>query len=312
MTRRAWWPVRPKGIALALGGGGVKGYAHLGFLSVLEEAGIPVRAIAGTSIGAWVGGLYAAGKRAQEIYDWFVQLPPDLIRKRREQDLPAHWGLGGFEEALQRFLHPIRRFEDLHIPFGAVTVDLHRGKVAYLTQGPLVLAILASGALPGVFPPVQWGDHTLVDGGVLDNVPVRLARWLAPDAPVVAVVLTTPPEELGRRPLPTLGERIPMLGGLLKRWRYTQALAFFLRAADMSASSLTYMRLKLDRPEVVVRVPLAEFTALARDVDPQVIWQRGREAALQALPAIRQALRQWRIPARHQNDFSDVIFLPAP
>lgn len=312
MARPSWWPVRPKGIALALGGGGVKGYAHLGFLSVMEEENIPIQAIAGTSIGAWVGGLYAAGKTSQEIYEWFVHLPPDLIRKRREQDLPAHWGLGGFEEALSSFLGPRSRIEALPLPFGAATVDLRRGKVAYLTEGPLVQAILASGALPGVFPPVQWGDATLIDGGVLDNVPVRLARWLAPEVPVVAVVLTTPPEELSRRPLPNIGERIPMLGGFFKKWRYAQALAFFLRAADMSASSLTYIRLKLDRPEVVVRVPLAEFTALARDVDPRIIWERGREAALRALPAIRRVLRRWRVPTRRQDDLSDVEFLPAP
>ncbi len=305
-----WW--RPPGLALALGGGGVKGYAHLGVLQVLQEEGLPVVALAGTSIGAWIGALVAAGRSPQEIFTWFTQLPPDLIRKRRPQDLPAHWGLGGFEEALQQALGSYRRIEDLPMPFGATAVDLHQGRVVYLTRGPLVQAVLASSALPGVFPPVPWGDHTLIDGGVLDNVPVRLARWLAPEAPVVAVVLTTPPEELSRRPLPNIAQRIPMLGGVLQRWRYTQALAFFLRAADMSAASLTYLRLRLDRPEVVIRIPLAEFTALDRQADPRVIWERGYRAAREALPALRRALTRPRWPSRTRPPLDDVVFLEPP
>lgn len=311
MKPSPWRPWRTRGVALALGGGGVKGYAHLGVLQALQEAGIPVVAVAGTSIGAWVGALYAAGMGVQEIMTWFTQLPPDLIRKRRPQDLPAHWGLGGFEQALQQALAPYHHLEELPLPFGATAVDLHQGRVAFLTQGPLVQAVLASSALPGVFPPVQWGKHTLVDGGVLENVPVRLARWLAPRAPVVAVVLTTPPEELSRRPMPNIGQRIPMLGGMLQRWRYTQALAFFLRAADMSAASLTYLRLQLDRPEVVIRVPLAEFTALDRQADPKVIWERGYQAGQQALPAIQRTLRRPPWIRRRPLKLDDVLF-PQP
>ncbi len=303
---------RSVGITLALGGGGVKGYAHLGVLTVLEEAGIPIRAVAGTSIGAWVGGLYAAGKPPGEILEWFRSLPPDLIRHRRAQDLPAHWGLGGFEQAFRDFLHPLERIEETPKPFGAAAVDLNTGRTVYLTRGPLVPALLASAALPGVFPPVPWGEHILVDGGVLDNIPVRLARWLAPRAPVVAVVLTTPPEELARRPLPNIGDRIPVLGGLFKRSRYMQALAYFLRAADMSGAALTYLRLKIDRPEVVIRVPLAHVTVLGRDADPEDIYRRGLQAAQQALPHIQRVLKRFFPRPTPRLDMSDVDFLEPP
>lgn len=304
-----------RGIALALGGGGVKGYAHLGFLSVLEEAGMPVVAVAGTSIGAWVGALFAAGKPAREIFEWFRSLPPDIIRERRDADLPAYWGFGGFARALQAYLAPLTRIEELPIPFGAVAVDLFQGRVVYLTQGPLVEALLASAALPGVFPPIQWGRHTLLDGGVLDNVPVRLARWLAPRRPVVAVVLSARPHEIAARPLPRVAERIPFLGGLLNRWAYVQAMAFFLRAVELSGTAMTFLRLTLDRPEVTVTLPVADVSTLDRHVDAEELWERGRRAAQEALPHIRRALRfwwrAWLFPPQ-ARDLKDVLFLPPP
>lgn len=301
---------RPQGLALALGGGGVKGYAHLGFLSVLEEAQVPVVAVAGTSIGAWIGALWVAGRSAQDIMTWFRNLPPEIIRQRRPEDRAAYWGFAGFEQALTQALAPYTRLEDLPKPFGVTAVDLHSGRLVYLVRGPLVRALLASAALPGVFPPVPWDDsHLLVDGGVLDNVPVRLARFLAPKTPVVAVVLTATPEEVAQRPMPRVAERIPFLGGLLERLSYIQAMSVFLRTMEFAGSALTFARLQLDAPEVLARLPVGHISSLERHVDAEALWERGRQVALEMLPKIQQALQQPACQTCPGPDAETILFL---
>lgn len=184
--------LRSGGVALALGGGGARGIAHIGVLKVLAEEGIPVRAVAGTSAGALVGAALAAGR------DW--RWLREEARRLRWTDLvqPAVPRMGILAtERLERYLERTLgawRFEDLEIPFAAVAVDIVAGAEVVLREGALAPALRASCSVPGIFAPVSLGGRLLVDGGLLNDVPADVARALA-GGPVVAVKLNGGPRE---------------------------------------------------------------------------------------------------------------------
>ncbi|MFG1603217.1 patatin-like phospholipase family protein [Actinoplanes sp. NPDC049265] len=188
-------PIR---IGLALGGGAVRGTAHIGVLEVLEKAGLEPAILTGTSAGALVGALYAAGATAAEISAHAHSLRwARLVR-------PARTRKALFDTRhLAAFLDELldgRDFDQLIRPFAAVACDLTTGARVVMRDGPVSTAVLASAAIPGVFPPVMRDDRMLVDGGLVDMVPARLARDLGADI-VVAVDVSGP---LPRRPPTTL------------------------------------------------------------------------------------------------------------
>jgi len=200
----------PARTCLVLGGGGARGAAHIGVLKVLEREHVPVDCIAGTSMGAIVGGLYAAGYRADEIervlrgIDWkdmFRDDPPraELPMRRKEDELRL---LGGIELGLRegriafprgavqgQKLHLLLRrlllatlditdFDHLPVPFRAVATELATGQKVVFGDGDLAMAIRASMSVPAAFAPIRYRERLLVDGGVADNVPVDVARGL--------------------------------------------------------------------------------------------------------------------------------------
>lgn len=160
-------------VALALGSGGARGYAHIGVIHELEARGHEVVAIAGASMGALVGGMAAAGKLS-EFTDWAVALTPrDVIRL-----VDPQWSSPGVVAA-QRVFDEIRGFaghhliEELPIPFTAVATDLHARREVWFQRGRLISAIRASVAIPGVFTPVVMNGRLLGDGGILNPVPIE-------------------------------------------------------------------------------------------------------------------------------------------
>ena len=169
-------PALRPGVALALGGGFARGYAHLGVLRVFEERQIPISCISGSSIGSIIGAAYASGPPLNSIID--------KCREIRFRDF-ARWrvsrfGLASNErlgELVQRFFDS-RQFEDLAIPTAIVATDLGTGDPVVFTQGSLAEAIRASCAFPGLFAPVQIGTRHLADGGLVAPVPTRAAREL--------------------------------------------------------------------------------------------------------------------------------------
>lgn len=210
---------RPK-TCLVLGGGGARGAAHIGLLRVLERERVPVDCIVGTSMGAIVGGMYAAGYSADEIesilerIDWndvLLDRTPRRERsvRRKEDDLRR---LGGIELGLRdgrialpqgviqgqrlelllrRLLLPasqVEHFDQLPIPFRAVAADVVTGEKVVFARGELAMAIRASMSVPGIFAPVRIDGHLLVDGGVLDNVPIDEARRLGAQRLIVSRV----------------------------------------------------------------------------------------------------------------------------
>lgn len=167
---------KKEGVGVALGGGAVYGAAHVGVLRALEEAGISIDYIAGTSIGAFIAAMYACGKSLDEIEETLIELDwLDISRfKLSRLGLLSNDKLGEqFEKSTD-----IREFDDTRIPLGVVATDISSGDRVALTDGDIAQAVRASTCVPGVFIPVERNDRLLVDGGLVDNVPVSLVREL--------------------------------------------------------------------------------------------------------------------------------------
>lgn len=222
---------RPK-IGLALSGGGARGAAHVGVIKTLQELHIPIDYIAGTSMGAVIGGLYASGMSTEEIelqlqdIDWdgvFQDKPsrPDRSMRRKDDDkdylVKGRLGINDdginipnalvqgqkFDLILRSLTMPvnhIRDFDQLPIPFRAVAMDIASGDEVVLSEGDLTRAIRASMAIPAIFAAVEWDGKLLVDGGSANNLPVSVVRDMGADI-VIAVDISTPLQEqkkLGR------------------------------------------------------------------------------------------------------------------
>jgi len=173
---------RPR-VALALGGGGARGMAHIGVLKVFHESRIPVDVIAGTSVGAIVGALYAAGTPDDEIENMAENVGwselSDFSGTARIRFL-----LGGSllsSKKMEKYIASTigeKRFYDLNIPFACVATDLITGERVIFRDGEVALAARASATIPGLFEPVEYRHRYLIDGGIVDNIPTDVARLL--------------------------------------------------------------------------------------------------------------------------------------
>lgn len=191
-------------MGLALGGGGARGYAHLGVLRVLDREGIPIDAVAGTSMGAVIGGAYAGGVDLTKLEAILKRLD---LNKLLAFPHSSVWGVVGntatelftkldwrradpeSTQALVEFFELFtrrREFADLEIPFAVVTADIDTGEEVVLTQGPLGRALAAGVAIPGIHYPVEIDGRFLVDGGLVNRVPADVAFSLGADL-VIAV-----------------------------------------------------------------------------------------------------------------------------
>jgi NTE family protein len=173
-------------VGLALGGGAARGIAHIGVLKVIDEMGIPISAVAGTSVGSIIGALYAGGMSADEIYQFSENIAWSKLLQL------SFSGLGlAKTERLEELVEEIlgdRLIESLPIPFAAVAVDIGSLEEVVYTSGPVARAVRASSSIPGIFEPVMEDDRAIVDGGVVNNLPTGISRSLGADT-VVAVDL---------------------------------------------------------------------------------------------------------------------------
>lgn len=270
-------------INLALGGGGVRGIAHLGVLKTLEENDIQIGAIAGTSIGGLIGAVYLAGHSSEELIERFTHVDQQkLFRYQRGQE-PALLGLGGAIEILKELLGE-KTFADLPIPFAVTAVDIEDGQEITVNEGPLVDAVLATIAVPGILPSRRWGGRLLVDGGVANPVPVDIARNLKPGRPVLAVVLT---ERVGQSftvEVPNIPVVAPVID-YISRLRITQALDIFMKSMDTGSKMLAEKRLELDKPEVLIRPSFGKMGLLDK-IDVQEVADLGYQACQEKLDEI--------------------------
>ena len=184
---------RPPRIGLALGGGAARGFAHVGVIQVLEEAGIRPALVAGTSAGSLVAAFYASGKTGAQLQQ---------VAETMEEATFADWTLPIFSrgilrgDALAKYVHAQvggRLIEDLPMPLGIVATDLNNGQGVLFQRGDTATAVRASSAVPAIFQPVRISGREYVDGGLVSPVPVRYARQMGADL-VVAVDISSLPE----------------------------------------------------------------------------------------------------------------------
>lgn len=284
-------------VALALGSGGAKGLAHIGVIEELEARGFEIVAIAGSSMGALVGGIHAMGKLP--VYrDWVCKLARlDVLRL-------ADWTLsgGGFIKG-ERIMNTLRHLtgdvliEDLPIAYTAVATDLDRGREVWLTQGSLFDAIRASTALPTVFRPYTLHGQRLVDGALLNPVPVTPLMRSRADY-LVAVSLdgaarqvdSVVPEALESEKERTYRERIAhFVTHLLPHGpphaRAQGTFELLNQSIDLMQAHLSRLRLAVYEPDLLIQLP--------RDMANVYEFYRARELIERGRQQARKALREW-------------------
>jgi NTE family protein len=305
--------MEPK-ICLALGGGAARGLAHLGVLKVFEDARVPIDMIAGTSLGALVGGLYATqpdavywmGRMEQYLRSFRSRKTRlEFIQKLEQPNNRNHgffsdmaflirkgyfWGVTATKPAFisekeyEEFIYPLipdRNIEQTKIPFGCVATDIRNGKRVLYRSGSLRRAISGSCALPGIFPPVVDGDMLLVDGGWVERVPVRCAKDMGADI-VIAVDVSS---EIGR-----FDDKF--------------GLDVVLRA---DAVSRVYLNELLVQEADVVLHPAVGATHWADFSNPRELYRQGEAAALENLVTVRTVIHRAAVSEVPQKTLADQI-----
>ena len=284
-------------ITLALGAGGSKGNAHIGVIRRLQKEGFRIRGVAGSSYGGLIAALFALGHSPDTIEELFASLDQTRFYGHAPNDGPSLMGLAGVTRLLEERIGDLT-FADLKLPCVLTAVDLKSGKEVLLNRGRVVDAMLATIAMPGIFPVRYIDGLELVDGGMLDPIPVAPARRLAPRLPVVAVALTMPmgaPPQSWRLPLQRywIGR---IVSRVLSRMKYDSVWDIFTRSLDITSRAVTQYRLEMDRPEVIIQPQVFEIDTLDV-VDVHEVAKRGEEAVEAALPQLRRLFtwqNRWR------------------
>ena len=257
-------PKTPPKIGLALGGGAARGFAHVGVIQVLEEAGITPVLVTGTSAGSLVAALYASGKNGAQL---------QKVAETMEESTIADWTLPFFGrgvlrgEALAKYVNAQvgqKPIEAMPMPLGIVATDLNSGNDMLFQRGDTGTAVRASSAVPAVFTPVKINGHEYVDGGLSSPVPVRAARKMGAEL-VIAVDISSPPEASSASgTIEVLLQTFSIMGKSIN--------GFELKDADVVV-----------RP-VLTGVSSSDFSSRKRSIEA------GRQAMLQALPQLRLAI----------------------
>lgn len=303
---------RPR-IGLVLSGGGARGLAHVGVLKVLERERVPIDVITGTSMGAIIGGLYASGMSATQLeaelmkVDWNAvfasRVDRQLLSQRRKEEdfeispvieigmrngeLRAPLGAlsgRGLETLLRRYTLPVRdvrNFDVLPIPFRALATDMETGKPVVLSQGDLALALRSSMSVPGVFAPTELNQRILGDGGLVDNVPVGVAREMGADV-LIVVNIGTP--IAGRDTLSSVAGLTTQMINILTEQNVQRSLATLgerdvLIAPDLgtlTSSDFERTRELIDRGQRGAEPLAARLAGLALDEAAYAGWRQSR------------------------------------
>lgn len=305
---------RPR-IGLALGGGGARGLSHIGVIRVLEELRVPVDYVAGTSMGSIVGGLYATGMDSTEleasvqavdwktIFDDDTARPDRTFRRKRDDNLELYgprFGVGEessllpsgavsgqkitlfFQEQVSQRVQD-RHFDDLPIPYRAIAADIINGEAVVMDEGDLALAMRSSMSIPGLFAPVPYQNHKLVDGGIANNLPVSVVRDMGADI-IIAIDVGTPlhtPDELDNMLTIT-----SQLSGILVQ-RNTWAQRELLSARDV-----------LVEPELGSEISSADFTKGERAIEIGLAAGHGVQSQLAGLGISEDAYARHRAGIR--------------
>ena len=262
-------PPKPR-IALVLGGGAARGFAHVGVIRALEQEKIPIDLVVGTSVGSLIGAIYAADVSSFDLEWTAFQLERDDLFDFGVMNAVTGMGFakGDKLEAWVKGHIKTANIENLKIPFAAVATDLNWGYKVVLDSGSVARAIRASAAIPGVFQPVQHQGKILVDGGVVDNIPISVAKAKGADL-VIAVDIS----------------------GNLGNTNITNLVDVSLQAANiMFALNVEQSKKDADiliTPAGIGDIGMLDFTQKKRCM------QAGIEATKQAMPTIRKVIDAW-------------------
>lgn len=178
-----------KRIGLALSGGAVRGAAHIGVLEVLKEARIRPDIVAGVSAGSAIGALHCAGYSPSQLRELALEMKWRRLTRFRRPHLSL-FDTGPMEQYLDELLAS-KSFADLETPFVALAADILTSTEVALSAGPVARAVRASCAIPGLFTPIEWDEHLLVDGGIMNNLPVQVLRDLGADYVIAVDVMSS-------------------------------------------------------------------------------------------------------------------------
>ena len=251
-------------VGLALGGGAARGFAHVGVIQILEEAGIRPDMVVGTSAGSLVAAIYASGRSGAQLQQIALEMEEATLT---DWTLPF-FGRGVLRgEALARYVNQQVRgltIEAMPLPLGVVATDLHSGEGILFRSGDAGLAVRASSAVPSVFQPVRIGAHEYVDGGLVAPVPVGFARQMGAELVIAVDISSEPLGNASDGALQVLLQTFAIMGKSLN--------SYALRGADVVV-----------RP-ALANVRSADFAARKRSIEA------GRAAMLAALPQYRAKL----------------------
>ncbi|GIF20598.1 NTE family protein [Actinoplanes tereljensis] len=278
-------------VALALGSGGARGFAHIGVIQVLDERGFEVVTVAGSSMGALVGGVMAAG-RLKEFTEWATSLKQrDVLRL-----LDPKWALAGVLAA-DRLIDHLDSFlddaliEDLPIPYTAVATDITSRREVWFQKGLLRSAIRASIAIPGLITPVVADGRVLADGGLLNPVPIEPTASVPADLTVAVSLLARRPGHESAAPIRAAAKRTRSADwlGRLRHARAAEPMPPEMRLSDVIMNSLDAMQDMIARyrmaglpPDVHIAVPVTASGVLDFHHAAAMV-ALGRELATKAL-----------------------------
>lgn len=258
-------PVKKPKIALALGGGAAKGFAHIGVIKILEQNGIKVDIITGTSAGAIIGSLYASGMNAMQLQQKAIEIQEDGLI---DYTLSTTGIVKG--EALQNFINRSvgnRPIQNLKITFGAVATNKTTGATAVFRSGNTGQAVRASASVPYIFQPVQIGKDSYCDGGLTQPIPVEAAKKMGADI-IIAVDISAKPKK---------------------------GASGFLENLDQNINIMSQVALnqQLKMATIVIRPNISNLSSTSLDGRHQAILE-GEKITLQMLPAIKKAIASFK------------------
>jgi len=259
-------PKKPK-VALVLGGGAARGLAHVGVIRILEQEKIPIDIIVGTSVGSLIGSVYASHANSFELeWEAFKVTKDDIFDFTIISSRMGPVKGDRIEEFVNKVV-PVKNIEEMRIPFIAIATDLNTGEMVIIDKGSVAKAVHASSAIPGVFHPVNYLNKTLVDGGVVNNVAVDVARQRGADI-VIAVDVS----------------------GNVVNYEITNLFDISLQAVNIMGNEIA--KFKIKDADVIIRPAVGNVGMLDFDQKKRCMTE-GIAATQKAVPAVKNKMDEW-------------------